>query len=369
MASDRRFMAMALGLGRRGQGRSWPNPAVGCVIVRDGCIVGRGWTQPGGRPHAEVEALARAGDLARGATAYVTLEPCAHHGATPPCADALVAAGVVRVVAAIGDIDCRTAGRGFDRLRRAGVAVTKGVLAAEALHDHAGFLLKTGQGRPMLALKMASSIDGRISTASGHSKWITGPQARRAVHAMRARHDAVLVGGGTARKDDPSLTIRDLGIAHQPVRIVVSRRLDLPLGGNLAQSARESPLWLCHGPDADPDRRRNWRDCGARLIECCSDGHRVDPVDMLLRLGATGLTRILCEGGSELAASLVSADLVDELIGFVAGIALGAAGLPALGALETGALEAAPRYELANLRPLGGDAMLVWRKVRDSEPL
>ncbi len=220
--TDKRYMALALALGRRGQGNCWPNPAVGCVIVRDGRIVGRGWTQPGGRPHAEVEALAQAGALARGATAYVTLEPCSHHGKTPPCAEALIAAGVARVVAAIEDSDTRVAGQGFALLRAAGVEVTTGVLEDEAALDHAGFFMKTEQGRPFVTLKLASSLDGRIATATGQSKWITGPEARREVHAMRARHDAVMVGAGTARADDPSLTVRDLGIDHQPARVVVS---------------------------------------------------------------------------------------------------------------------------------------------------
>ena len=198
-------MALALSLGRRGQGACWPNPAVGCVIVKDGRIVGRGWTQPGGRPHAETEALARAGAAARGATAYVSLEPCSHHGKTPPCAAALIKAGIARVVAPVEDSDGRVAGQGFAMLRAAGVEVSTGLRADEAERDLAGFFLKTELGRPAVTLKLASSFDGRIATASGHSQWITGPEARRWVHGMRARHDAVMVGAGTARADDPAL--------------------------------------------------------------------------------------------------------------------------------------------------------------------
>ena len=244
-------MALALSLGRRGQGNCWPNPAVGCVIVKDGRIIGRGWTKPGGRRHAETEALAQAGAAARGATAYVTLEPCSHDGVTPPCAKALINAGVARVVGAIGDSDPRVSGQGFEMLRMAGIEVTTGVLADQAARDHAGFFLKTEQGRPLVTLKLASSFDGRIATGSGQSKWITGPAARRAVHAMRARHDAVMVGAGTARADDPSLTVRDLGVDHQPVRVVISRHLDLPLMSQLARTAKETPVWLCYGPGAD----------------------------------------------------------------------------------------------------------------------
>jgi diaminohydroxyphosphoribosylaminopyrimidine deaminase/5-amino-6-(5-phosphoribosylamino)uracil reductase len=355
-------MALALSLGKRGQGRVWPNPSVGCVVVRDGRIVGRGQTAPGGRPHAETQALAQAGDLARGATAYVTLEPCAHHGETPPCAAALIEAGVARVVAALEDSDPRVAGQGFAMLRAAGIEVSTGTLAGQAAEDHAGFLLKTEHGRPFVTLKLASSLDGRIATATGESQWITGPASRRVVHAMRARHDAVMVGAGTARADDPSLTVRDLGLAHQPVRIVVSRRLDLPLMGKLARSARDIPLWIVHGPDADVELIRAWEGIGARLIETGLVGRQLDIASGLQGLGAQGLTRVLCEGGGGLAASLLAADLIDELVWFAAGMAIGAEGLPAIGALGVDRLERAPRYRLVESRELGGDVMHRWRR-------
>ena len=361
-------MAQALALGRRGQGRCWPNPAVGCVIVRDGRVLGRGWTGDGGRPHAETRALAQAGAGARGATAYVTLEPCAHHGQTPPCAEALAAAGIARVVAAVGDSDPRVAGQGFAILRQAGIAVTTGVLAEQAARDHAGFFLRTEQGRPMVTLKLAASLDGRIATATGQSQWITGPQARRQVHALRARHDAVMVGAGTARADDPSLTVRDLGIARQPVRVVVSRHLDLPLLGQLARSAAKVPLWLCHGAGADGDRIRAWEGLGARLIPCAVHGVQLDPADILAQLGQAGLTRVFCEGGSALAASLLEADLVDELILFTAGLGIGAEGLPAVGALGLDRLDQAPRFSLLETRAMGGDVMQHWTRALDPAP-
>ncbi|WP_298381206.1 bifunctional diaminohydroxyphosphoribosylaminopyrimidine deaminase/5-amino-6-(5-phosphoribosylamino)uracil reductase RibD [Ruegeria sp.] len=361
--TDKRYMALALSLGRRGQGTCWPNPAVGCVIVRDGRIVGRGWTQPGGRPHAEPQALAQAGEAARGATAYVSLEPCSHHGQTPPCSQALIDAGVARVVSAIEDSDPRVAGQGFAMLRDAGIEVTTGVLADQAARDHTGFFLKTEQGRPFVTLKLASSFDGRIATETGHSQWITGPKARRAVHAMRARHDAVMVGAGTARADDPSLTVRDMGVAQQPVRVVVSRHLELPLLGQLARTASDIPVWLCHGPHPDPDRARAWEGLGARLLPCALEGHHIDPVDLLQQLGQAGLTRVFCEGGSALAASLLAADQVDELVGFTAGLTIGAEGLPAVGALGLETLDTAPRFDLVETQVIGGDILHRWARV------
>ena len=356
-------MAHALALAARGLGNVWPNPAVGCVIVRDGRVVGRGWTQAGGRPHAETGALAQAGAAARGATVYVTLEPCAHHGRTPPCAEALVAARVARVVVAMQDPDPRVDGSGIARLKEAGIAVDTGVLAAEAQHMQRGFLRRVRTGRPMLTLKLANSLDGRIATATGESRWITGPEARRAVHGLRASHDAVLVGGGTARADDPALTVRGLGAVRQPVRVVWSRHLDLPLNGQLAATARQVPVWLCHGADADPGLSAAWRDLGAEPIPLeTGRARQIDPAAALQALGARGLTRVFCEGGGALAASLLSAGLVDTLITFAAGLALGAEGRPALGALGIDRLADAPRFDLRDLRRLGADAMLVWER-------
>jgi diaminohydroxyphosphoribosylaminopyrimidine deaminase/5-amino-6-(5-phosphoribosylamino)uracil reductase len=358
--TDHSYMALALSLGRRGHGQTWPNPSVGCVIVKDGRIVGRGWTAPGGRPHAEPQALARAGAAARGATAYVSLEPCAHHGKTPPCADTLIKAGIARVVAPLQDDDPRVSGRGFAMLRAAGVAVTTGIMADQAARDLAGFFLRLREGRPRVTLKLASSFDGRIATATGDSQWITGPEARRVVHAMRARHDAVMVGAGTARADDPALTVRGLGITRQPVRIVVSRRLDLPLSGILAQTAADVPLWLCHGADADPRLIEAWSGLGARLIPCATAAGQIDPANLLHHLGQAGLTSIFCEGGGALAASLLAAGLVDEVIGFTAGVMIGAEGQPALGALGLSHLAAAPRFDLVESRAIGPDILHRW---------
>lgn len=357
-------MRLALSLGRRGQGQTWPNPAVGCVIVRDGVIVGRGRTAPSGRPHAEPQALEQAGDFARGATAYVSLEPCSHVGQTPPCAQALIDAGIARVVAAIEDSDPRVCGRGFAMLRDAGVEVTTGVCAAEAARDMRGFFMKTDLGRPFVSLKMASTLDGRIATSSGESQWITGPEARRAVHMMRARHDAVMVGAGTARVDDPSLTVRDMGIARQPVRVVVSRRLDIPLMSQLARSARDIPVWIVHGSDADPALQDAWHGVGARLLPVGHRGGVLAPDQILNALGDAGLTRVFCEGGGGLAASLLAADLVDEMICFTAGMAMGSEGHPMIGAMGVAALAQAPRFVLREAAPIGEDILHIWSRNR-----
>ena len=354
-------MRLALSLGRRGMGNCWPNPAVGCVLVRDGRVIGRGWTQPGGRPHGEVMALAQAGD-ARGATAYVTLEPCAHFGKTPPCAQALIDAGVARVVVALEDPDPRVNGGGFAMLRAAGIEVVTGVLREAAARDHAGFLNRTTLGRPFVTLKLANSFDGRIATATGESQWITGPEARRYVHALRARHDAVMVGGGTARDDDPSLTVRDMGVTRQPVRVALSRHLDLPLDSQLARTANEVPVWICHSSRADPALVSAWAGMGAEMIEVGVAQGQLDPASVLRALGDKGLTRVFCEGGGGLAASLLNAGLVDELIGFTAGVALGAEGRPSLAAMGVDRLAEAPRFELVETRALSGDVLHRWRR-------
>ncbi|MFQ6553189.1 bifunctional diaminohydroxyphosphoribosylaminopyrimidine deaminase/5-amino-6-(5-phosphoribosylamino)uracil reductase RibD [Aestuariibius insulae] len=355
-------MQLALSLGRRGLGRVWPRPAVGCVIVRDGRIVGRGMTDGQTGPHGEVLALRQAGAAARGATVYVGLEPCSHHGKVPPCADALIKADVARVVSAMEDPFHKVSGRGHARLREAGVTVETGLMEAEARRDHAGFLMRLTDGRPMVTLKLAMSLDGRIATGSGESQWITGPEARRAVHAMRARHDAVMVGGGTARADDPSLTVRGLGVSAQPVRVVLSRRAGLPEDGVLARTGAEVPVWVCHGRE-DP-LPEAFAAQGAVGVPCDVRGRYVDVRSALMALGERGLTRVFCEGGGSLAASLLQAGLVDELVTMAAGLALGAEGVPALGALEIAWLSEAERFALAEVRPLGGDVMARWVRGR-----
>ena len=356
-------MAHALRLGARGLGQVWPWPSVGCVLVKDGRIIGRGTSDRASLRHAEVVALDQSGSAAKGATAYVTLEPCSHQGQTPPCADALIQAGIVRVVAALEDPNPQVSGAGFQRLRDAGIDVATGVLSAEAAMQHKGFLNLVQTGRPMVTLKLATTLDGRIATATGESRWITGPDARRMVHSMRMSHDAVLVGGGTARADDPTLTVRDMGAGHQPVRVVASRRLNLPWPNRLAETLDQAPVWLVHGPDGTntPEAAR-WQAVGAVLIEAPVDGAHLEPAGMLSALGAKGITRVFCEGGGALAASLLQARLVDELIVMSAGLVLGAEGQPGVGALGVSTLNEAERFDLIETRRIGDDTLQRWQK-------
>jgi diaminohydroxyphosphoribosylaminopyrimidine deaminase / 5-amino-6-(5-phosphoribosylamino)uracil reductase len=357
---DADHMAHALRLAARGLGNVWPNPAVGCVIVKDGIIVGRGWTQPGGRPHAEVRALEQAGPLAESATAYVTLEPCAHHGKTPPCAEALIAAKVARVVTALTDPDPRVSGKGHQMLRAAGITVTEGVLEAQATHLNAGFLKRITQGLPFVTLKLAASLDGRTATATGESRWITGPDARRKVHALRLNHDAVMVGSGTALADDPDLTVRDMGAVRQPVRIVLDRLLIHSPESRLGRTAKDHPVWLLHGPSAPDAARKAWQATVATLIEVPETNGHLDLTAALQTLASKGLTRILSEGGSTIAAALVKARLVDELALFTGGVLIGSDGHPALGPLMLPTLPDAPRPALAAYQNLGPDAYSRW---------
>ncbi|TDT75067.1 diaminohydroxyphosphoribosylaminopyrimidine deaminase [Litoreibacter halocynthiae] len=361
---DQRWMALALSLGTRGLGQTWPNPAVGCVIVKDGRLLARGWTQAGGRPHAEQHALSQMPEgAARGATAYVTLEPCSHRGQTPPCASALIKVGLARVVVATGDPDPRVSGNGLAMLREAGIEVVTGVLEDDARRDQQGFLMRVTEGRPMVTLKLASSFDGRIATAKGESQWITGPQARLQVQALRASHDAVIVGGSTAREDLPSLTLRGMGDRRQPVRIAVSAGLNIPTHGPLAEDNSTAPVWLIHGPSAPQQARDFWIGRGATLFETPNGPSGLDLAHAMRALGQVGLTRILCEGGGSFAASLLAAEIVDHLVGFTAGVMLGAEGLPSLGRLDYPALADAPRFALIETRRIGEDVMHRWQRV------
>ncbi|MEM6662956.1 MAG: bifunctional diaminohydroxyphosphoribosylaminopyrimidine deaminase/5-amino-6-(5-phosphoribosylamino)uracil reductase RibD [Pseudomonadota bacterium] len=365
--SDARWMASALALARRSLGRTWPNPAVGCLIVRDGRLLGRGQTAPGGRPHAETEALAQAADLGadvRGATAYVTLEPCAHHGRTPPCCDALIAAGIARVVCPLEDPDPRVAGRGFEALRAAGIEVDVGCMQREAEAVNAGFLSRIRRGRPCVTLKLALTLDGRIATRTGESRWITGPIARRRVHMMRADHDAVLIGAGTARADDPLLDIRDLGLeGRAPVRIVADGGLSLPLTGRLAATASQQPLWILHRDGIDSDRLAAFQDIGAETIQVPSDEDGLSIAPAMEALADRGITRLLCEGGGQIAATLIKAGLVDQLVVFSAGKIIGGDGLPGIRGFGLADLPGAPRFELNRYETIGEDTCSIWQPV------
>ncbi|MFV0491766.1 MAG: bifunctional diaminohydroxyphosphoribosylaminopyrimidine deaminase/5-amino-6-(5-phosphoribosylamino)uracil reductase RibD [Pseudorhodobacter sp.] len=357
MTPDEAHMGHALQLAMRGLGAVWPNPAVGCVLVRERRVVGRGWTQPGGRPHAETRALDQAGPAARGATAYVTLEPCAHHGQTPPCAEALIKAGVVRVVSALTDPDPRVAGRGHAMLRAAGIKVDEGIGAGRARRINTGFFKRVGQGLPMITLKLAATLDGRIATRQGESRWITGKQARRAVHAMRLAHDAVMVGSGTVRADDPDLTVRDMGATRQPMRIVIDSALSLSPDSRLGRTAREVPVWLLHAAGVET---ANWHAGGARLFATPCRNGRLDLREGLKILAAEGVTRIFCEGGAGLAAALMREGLVDEIALFSAGRMIGEEGRAALGPLDLGRLADAPGMSLQSVQKTGPDLLSLW---------
>lgn len=358
-ADDIRWMRMALALGARGLGLTWPNPSVGCVIVNENRVVGRACTALGGRPHAEPQALAQAGPQSVGATAYVTLEPCAHHGHTAPCADALISAGISRVVIACQDPDPRVNGGGAERLRAAGIDVETGVMEAEARTQHAGFLSRIQRGRPMVTLKLATTLDGRIATRTGNSQWITGPIARAHVHAQRARHDAVMVGAGTARADDPQLTVRAFVPVRQPVRVVVSKDLNIPADSALMTEVDQIPLWLCHGSEVAEDRRALFS--GADLVSCLtgSDG-QLDMEQTLQALGAEGLTRVYCEGGGQLAAALLRGGLVDRLHLYSGGTLVGGDGLSCVGDLGVDVLRDAPKLNLVQQKALNGDLFQEW---------
>ena len=355
---DLSHMRSALAMARRGLGSTWPNPSVGCVIVQDGRVVGRAVTSPGGRPHAEPAALAMAGDQTRGATAYVTLEPCCHWGRTPPCTDALIAAGVARVVIAAHDPDKRVNGQGIARLRAAGIVVDDGVLEDAAREVLAGFLLRVTTGRPMVTLKLASTLDGRIATHSGESRWITGTPARRAAHALRGRHDAVLVGVGTVLADDPDLTCRLPGFRPTPiVRVVADSHLRTSLTARLVATAGETPTWMLIRHGTDPTRRHAFADLGIRLFEIAGAEAGVDLQAGLMALGGAGITRLLVEGGAQVAAALLRAGLVDRIAWFHAPAVMGADAWPAVQAFGIDRLDAMPRFIRQRANPLGEDML------------
>lgn len=331
-------MGLALALGERHLGCTAPNPSVGCVIVKDNVVVGRGWTQPGGRPHAEAEALARAGDAAEGATAYVTLEPCSNWGKTPPCCKGLIEAGIRRVVIGCLDPDPRVDGKGIAWLREAGLEVVVGVREAEALEQNLGLYRRIRDQRPMVGLKLALSLDGRIATRTGDSQWITGPAARAFGHRLRATHDAIMVGSGTALADDPLLSCRLPGLeGRSPVRVVMDRRGRLPETSRLVATAAELPLVHVTAADGDPSLPA-----------------------VLTRLAEHGITRLLVEGGAALATSFLRTGLVDRLYLFGAGCLIGGDGAAAVESLGIERMAQVPRWQLLSTRLLGPDRLSVF---------
>lgn len=365
---DRRYMASALRLGRRNLGQTHPNPAVGALIVRwqggKPVVVGRGWTAVGGRPHAETMALEEAGSAARGATVYVTLEPCAHRAKTSPCAQALIDAGVGRVVTAMEDPDTRVAGRGHALIEAAGVALTTGVLAEKAARAHAGHVTRVTKGRPHITLKLAVSADGMIGRREGERMIITGRPAFDAVQAMRSESDAIMIGIGTALVDDPRLTVRLPGLANRsPLRIVMDATARLRLNSNLVQSAPDEPLIVVVGAEAFEERRTALADAGARVVEMDDGKGGADISGVLTLLAEEGVTSVLAEGGAQIASSLVSADLIDEVVIFRAPVVVGPDGVRALGGYALSAIERSPRYRQIEAANLGEDEMRRYLRV------
>jgi diaminohydroxyphosphoribosylaminopyrimidine deaminase / 5-amino-6-(5-phosphoribosylamino)uracil reductase len=362
--ADRRFMQLALALGRRGLGRTSPNPAVGAVVVKDGVIVGRGWTQPGGRPHAEPEALKRAADAARGATLYVTLEPCSHFGKSPPCADAIIAAGISRVVASIEDPNPEVGGQGFAKLRAAGIAVDIGLGAAEATRDHAGHIRRIRDKRPHVILKLAVSADDKIAAAGHRPVAVTGEAAKTRVHLLRAQCDAILVGIGTVLADDPLLNCRLPGMeARSPVRIVLDRALRIPGASRLMHSARQTPLWLVTSETSEAAAAARLGAAGAQVQRVPATPHGLDLPAVLHALSVRGITRLMVEGGSRVASSFVAADLVDEIWLLGGPGTVGADGVSALDAMPLGAITQSPAFRVRASETLDKDTLTIFERA------
>ncbi len=361
---DARWMAGALALGRRGLGLTAPNPSVGAILVKEGRVVGRGVTQPGGRPHAERRALDEAGEAARGATLYVTLEPCSHHGVTPPCADAIIAAGVVRVVSALEDPNPLVAGQGHARLRAAGIETLVGVGAEAARRDHLGHIRRVRLGRPMVTLKLARTADGYAAGDVYDARLaITSAAANHRVQVLRSMHDAIMVGAGTALIDDPLLTVRLPGLTQKPLRIVLDSRLRLPVASRLCATAEDHPTLVLTTVDAPADRETALTLRGVEVVRVGADPRgQVDLRAALAKLAERGVTRIFCEGGPFVGAALIRFALADEVLLFTAAKPLGREGLPALDAPSLAALYDPERFELAEVAHFDPDVLRRWQR-------
>lgn len=353
-AADHGFMARALQLARRGLYRTTPNPRVGCVMVRNDRVIGEGWHELAGQPHAEAAALAAivgAGDTALGTTAYVTLEPCSHHGRTPPCADALIEAGVVRVVAAMQDPNPLVAGQGLARLAKAGIEIASGLLAAEAEELNIGFVSRMTRGRPWLRLKVAASLDGKTALNNGVSQWITGADARRDAHAWRARSCAVLTGIGTVKDDNPRLTVREVPTTRQPLRVVIDSRLETPL----AAAVLEGGKVLIAAAQDDAERSAALRARGAEVVILPNAQGKVDLAGLLRELGRRGINEVLAEAGTRLNGSLLREGCVDELLIYQAPILIGDVARGMFGLAELGDLAGVQRLDIIERRAVGAD--------------
>jgi len=363
---DEHHMAQAIRLARRGLGLAWPNPSVGAVVVTpSGEIAGRGWTAPGGRPHAEAIALERAGRKAEGSTIYVTLEPCAHEGRGMPCSDAIVGAKVGRVVIGVRDPDPRTAGHGIAKLERAGIAVEEGVLAADAATVTLGHLMRVAEGRPAVTLKLAVGADGRMPKGDGEPVWITGPDARAHGHLLRAMNDAILVGRGTVMADNPTLTCRLPGMScRSPVRVVLDRRLRTPPEAKLFEDPMV-PVWLLCAAGETQANAERLHDHGAEIVPVPIDDHGlIDVQDALETLAHRGITRVLIEGGPSVARAFLDADLVDEAVVYQGARPAGEDALNPIGGDGLDRLTASGHFTFIASRSFGPDRMTWWRRIR-----
>ncbi len=345
--ADREYMIRALRLAAQGLNTTTPNPRVGCVLVKDDNVVGEGWHERAGEAHAEVHALHNAGAAARGATAYVTLEPCAHHGRTPPCAEALVDAGVARVVAAMRDPNPLVAGEGFAKLMLAGIEVESGLLEEDATRLNVGFVSRMTRGRPWVRLKVAASLDGKTALLNGRSQWITGPEARRHAHGWRARSCAIMTGSGTVIDDDPSLTVRDVPCQRQPLRVVVDGRLQTPSTAKVL--AGDGALIFSAMDGSLP---------GAELVVMPASSGKVDLAGVISELGRRGINELMVEGGARLNGALLRAGLVDELLVYQAPLLIGDQARGMFDLPELLDLEEARRLEVVERRALGPDIFL-----------
>lgn len=361
-ARDIHFMRVSMGLARQGWGRVWPNPAVGCVIVKDGHVLGRARTQDGGRPHAETVALAQAGDQARGADVYVTLEPCAHHGKTPPCAEALIQAGVRRVLVGVEDPDPRVNGKGIDKLRQAGLIVETPVMAEACREINLGFFLKMTERRPMITLKTASTLDGHVAMASGESKWITGELARAYGRLERAEHDAVAIGVGTILADNPALTSRLSPRGHEPICIIFDTNLRSPFDASIFKNTDKRNVWIVCQDKADEDQLTRFMDLGVRVIPVPLQGVHVDLKAAVSALAEAGLTRVLVEGGATLMTALIKRGLYDRLLWFRSPDIVGAGARPAIGDIHIHALSERLGHVREEIRMLGTDILEIYHR-------
>ena len=361
---DCRWMHAALALARRGIGRTWPNPAVGCILIQPGdpgCVVGRGWTQPGGRPHAETEALGRAGTAARGATAYLTLEPCAHVGKTAPCVDALIERGVARVVIALEDPDPRVSGAGNERLKKAGIKTDVGCLGEVARQVNAGFLSRVNEGRPLVAWKTATTLDGKIA-GIGHSQWISGQGARARGHLLRARFDAILTGMGTLMADDPQLTCRLPGLEDRsPIRVLMAGERPLPDKHKLLATGCKTPTWVYRVLEKTTNTKAQQLGDGVEVIPIAGN-NLPDPRAVLADLANRGITRVLIEAGASIAASFFMENLIDEIHWFRAPNIIGEGGVAAIGRLGNGKIKTMENFKCVGRCDIGVDTYEVYQR-------